>query len=376
MKIPRLIIPRCAALAAALLLLGPTLVSAANTAAGTSVSNQASVAYKVATVDQTAVTSNTLAFLVDQKVNLTITTTDGAAVSVTPGTTGNVLTFTLQNTGNAVQDFHLSATARSGGTGHFGGTDNVNAASVAVFVESGGTVGYQVGEDTATYVDELAALGTKTVYIVGNFTGSYANTNIASYHMLVEARIGGTGSSEGSTLTETSAADTAGSVDIVFADAQGTDTVNDIARDAKFSADSDYIIATATLTVTKTSAVISDPTNSTTNPKAIPGAVVRYTIQVANAASTATATNITVTDSLNTEIVAGTLAFNTATYGAGEGIQVTAPNLNGGAAMDLTNASDGDTGNWNVTGTNAVTVSGITLTAGQSATITFEVTIQ
>ncbi len=40
--------------------------------------------------------------------------------------------------------------------------------------------------------------------------------------------------------------------------------------------------AGVTLVVTKTSAVVSDPVNGTTNPKLIPGAVVRYTISVTN----------------------------------------------------------------------------------------------
>jgi uncharacterized repeat protein (TIGR01451 family) len=40
--------------------------------------------------------------------------------------------------------------------------------------------------------------------------------------------------------------------------------------------------ATVTLIVTKTSTVVSDPVNGTTNPKLIPGAVVRYTISVTN----------------------------------------------------------------------------------------------
>ena len=120
----------------------------------------------------------------------------------------------------------------------------------------------------------------------------------------------------------------------------------------------------------------SDPTNSTTNPKAIPGAVVEYTITISNAAGASTATSITFSDSLNTEIVAGTIAFNANTYGAGEGVQVTAPNLNGGSALDLTNADDGDEGDWNITGTNTVTVDSITLAASESATITFQVTIQ
>lgn len=40
--------------------------------------------------------------------------------------------------------------------------------------------------------------------------------------------------------------------------------------------------AAVSLIVTKTSAVVSDPVNGTVNPKAIPGAVVRYTISVTN----------------------------------------------------------------------------------------------
>jgi len=377
MKFPRLSICGSAAFAAALLLSSPTPSFAAGTAAGTTVSNQASVAYQVNGASQTAVTSNNLQFVVDQKVNLTVATTNVSAVSVTPGSSDHVLAFTVENTGNAAQDFALSATARNGGTGAFGGTDTVDAASVAVYVESGATPGYQTAQDTATYIDELAADDTRTIYIVADFsTGTYANGDVASYHLLVQTRVGGSASSLGTTLTQTAGADTAGSVDIVFADGQGSDTASDAARDAQFSDDSDYLVATASLTVTKSSTVVSDPSSGTTNPKAIPGAVIEYTITVANAADAVSATNITVTDSLNNEVVAGTLAFNANTYGTGEGIQVTAPNINGGSALDLTNAGSDDAGDWNVSAANVVTVSGITLTANQSATITFRVTIQ
>jgi hypothetical protein len=352
---------------------------AAGTAAGTTITNQATINYQVSGVNQTAVNSNSYQFVVDRKINLTVATTDGAAVAVTPGTSGNVLTFTLQNTGNGTQDFALSATARSGGAGAFAGNDTVNAASVVVRVESGGTAGYQAGQDTATYVDELAADGTKTIYIVGDFsTGSYVDGDKACYDLVAETRIGGGASALGGALTETAGADTVGSVDIVFADGQGSATAGseDIARDAKYSALSDFEIAAAALTVTKSSAVISDPTNSTTNPKAIPGAVVEYTITISNAAGASTATSVTFSDSLNSEIGSGTIAFQTASYAAGKGIRVTAPNINGGAAKDITNASGDDEGDWNVTGANTVTVSGIQLAASETATIKFRVQIQ
>lgn len=47
--------------------------------------------------------------------------------------------------------------------------------------------------------------------------------------------------------------------------------------------------------MTKTSVVIDDPFNSTTNPKAIPGATIQYCISVQNTGGTA-ATNVAVDD--------------------------------------------------------------------------------
>ena len=141
-------------------LLAAARIYGAGTAAGTTISNQATINYQVGGVNQTAVNSNNYQFVVDRKINLTVVTTDGAAVTAAPGSTNNALAFTLENTGNGTQDFTFTAVARAGGAAAFGGTDNVNAAAVAVFVESGANAGYQAAQDTATYVDELAADGT------------------------------------------------------------------------------------------------------------------------------------------------------------------------------------------------------------------------
>lgn len=53
----------------------------------------------------------------------------------------------------------------------------------------------------------------------------------------------------------------------------------------------------ANISVAKTSTIVSDPTNGTTNPKFTPGAIVRYCILASNSGS-GTATNIAITDSL------------------------------------------------------------------------------
>jgi hypothetical protein len=358
-------------------LLAAARIYAAGTAAGTTISNQATINYQVGGVNQTAVNSNNYQFVVDRKINLTVVTTDGAAVTAAPGSTNNALAFTLENTGNGTQDFTFNAVARAGGSAAFGGTDNVNAAAVAVYVESGANAGYQAAQDTATYVDELAADATKTIYIVGDFSsGTYANGDIASYHLLAEARVGGGAAVQGAALTATGGADTTGSVDIVFADGEGSAASSEDANDAKFSDDSDFIITAASLTVTKSSAVISDPINNTSSPKAIPGAVIEYTVTIANAAGAATASSISFTDSLNSEIVAGTVVFLPNAYDTGKGIRVTSPNINGGAAKDITNADGDDEGDWNVTGTNTVTITGIQIAANESATVKFRVEIQ
>ena len=60
------------------------------------------------------------------------------------------------------------------------------------------------------------------------------------------------------------------------------------------------------ITVTKVSSVLSDPVNGTTNPKAIPGAVIEYCILVSN----------TGTNTLNSVVASDTLPANF-TYGAG-----------------------------------------------------------
>ena len=106
---------------------------------------------------------------------------------MTPGSTGNVIIFEITNTGNATFDYNVFAEALSGGSAKWGGTDNINASSTAVYVESGATVGYQSGEDTATSVNDLAADGTIKVYIVASFATSLSDNDIASYYLLAEA---------------------------------------------------------------------------------------------------------------------------------------------------------------------------------------------
>jgi uncharacterized repeat protein (TIGR01451 family) len=289
---------------------------------------------------------------------------------VASGGTSEVLVYTLANTGNTTQDFSLSALDNA--TDPFGGTDNFDATPVGVFVDSNNNSVYDVGTDTATYVDELAADTDVEVFVVRDI-GVRVNGDISAVTLTAQVAQGGVAATQGADILTDDAliADNAATVQIVFADGTG-DT--DAANDGAFSDTDAYLVGAAQITVAKTSLVISDPINLGVNPKAIPGATVEYTVTISNAvAASATATNVQVSDSLNAEITAGTVAFDANGYAAGAGMQVTSPNLYAGAATALTNVAADDEGTF---AANVVTVNGISLAPGESATVRFRVVIQ
>ena len=72
----------------------------------------------------------------------------------------------------------------------------------------------------------------------------------------------------------------------------------------------------ATLTLVKTSSVLSDPINGSTNPKMIPGAIVQYSILVSNTGPTAVDNNsVLLIDALPSQMRVGTAATPTFTQG-------------------------------------------------------------
>ncbi len=265
--------------------------NAAGTAAGVTISNQASVDYDVGGLAQTAANSNVVDFLVDRRVNFSVTSNGDE--NVIPNQNGEVLGFTLNHTGNYVADFAVAGSNDAG--------DDFDPSSFSVFVESGATPGYQALEDTATFVDELNADLTKVIYIVSNIPGTPVNGDEAIMYLTATAHAGGVSSSLGSVLLDDSGnADIAGTVQNVFSDGDGP-AAGDADKDGKHSAAGTYDVVSASIAVTKSSVVVSDPINNTTNPKRIPGAVVRYTISIANTGGAA-ADDLSVTDTLDANL--------------------------------------------------------------------------
>lgn len=372
-----------------LMLMFPAGAWAVGTASGTTISNQATITYQVGTVAQTPIDSDgdgnfgngpeSTDFLVDRMVDLTVAEANGTYTDVSPGATAQVVTFTVANTGNATLDFDLSGAVNlvNGSLDPFGGTDNLDVTIVDVFVDSdgpgatgGGYVSgahtYSAAADTADFIDDLPQDQMINVYVVVNIPAAAVDGDIAGIILTALAR-----NTDGSALVETAGADTAG-VDTVFADGAG-DT--DAARDAQYSDTDAFRVQAAVLTVSKISTVVEDPINGVLNPKAIPGAYIEYQITITNAGGAgATASNVVFTDDLTTEIGNGTLVFRTDSYAAGNGINVTAPDI--GAAINLTNAGGDDEGDYGATTANTVTVNCGNLDAGEIATVLFQVVVQ
>lgn len=325
---------------------------AAGTTAGTTITNSVTLDYKVGGVDQNQVTASD-SFTVDRKVNLTVTE-NGSTTSVSPGQLAAVTTFSVTNASNAPLDLALAVTQLSGGSAAHGGTDNFNVTGPKMYVDTNSSGSYDPGTDLeVTYLDQVGADASRTVFVVADVPLGRSTGDVAGVRLTATASEATAAGSLGSTVTQTSGANTSG-VDTVFADAA---TGGNVARDGIHFAEDDYTVLAAALTATKTSRVISDPFNGSTNPKMIPGAVVEYCIAVANGAGSATATGINVSDELPTQT----------TYDSSFGIK-----LNGTVTSGSCNA-DGTAGGSYAAGIVSGTLNDIA--AGVTRTLVFRVTV-
>ena len=289
---------------------------AAGTAAGTNIQNTASISYSVNSTAQTAITSNTESFLVDKKVDLLVTA--GSGVNVTPGTSAQNITFTLLNEGNSSGEFSFSVTQvlAAAATDDFDTSNCTTPANVTLAADVSQiiTVSCDIPASSATVIN-----------------GATSQVDLKATAVGVTATVG---------------ADTAGTEDTVFADDTGTGT-DGANSNAQHSAVNTYTVATADLSVVKSSTVTSDPVNGGTDPKRIPGATVEYSIVVSNAAGASTATGIVVSDT-----VPSTLTISSASIV-----------VNGGASTAITPSGQD------------VTSAAFDLAASESATLTIVTTV-
>lgn len=357
-------------------------VHAAGTAAGTPVTNTATLNYQINGLDQTAVEAEDT-FNVDIKVDFALTrllTTDPNETSLEADNV-TIASVQVTNDGNSPTSFIVDATNETGTTLDINGTtytDNIDTGTTySYYLDDpiNGTPGVLDAADTllAGPTAEIPADETVTVFVTvpkAEITGVDQDVAISSVTVNgVESTVDGTTyqlDTDDNDPTNGSVDDAANpngatTIEVVFADTDqdNSETLVDALQLVFPNLDGDGV----TSNLTKSSEVISDPLNGTTNPKAIPGAIVEYTITLTNT-GTADATNVIITDAIPADTA----------FLESEGLKVAMDGATTPVAVDPSIASY-DAGTDTVT-VNLGTVTGGEDTADQETNIiTFQVTI-
>lgn len=364
---------------AAALLLGQQ-VMAAGTDAGTIVSNQATVTYDVGTVTQTPIESDPLGnsvpgagnpteFLVDRRVNFTLTQVSGTLTDVAPGDASVWVDFLLTNTTNSTLDFNLSvanlaslADVRGLGTDSNDVTLPPLAAATSISV-SADTVANGDPDPVLngpTFVDDLAEDQAIRIRVWADAPLTLVNADVAGVQLDATAADPTTTVN----LEETAGADVANQIDNVFANVSGADGNGNA---TEVSVDGFNVISAA-LEITKIYTVVAGDLGSG---KPIPGATVEYTITVDNTNGDDSADSVTITDIIDPDVT-----FVDEAYGVGQDV-----NINGAFCNADATDADNDGCSLDVVGTDLTLVVGdnvdltIDVAAATSYTITFQVVI-
>ena len=312
------------AAASAVLLFGSPAYAGGVTA-GSLIENTAQATYDTPDGPET-VDSNTVTLMVDELLDVTVSSVDSGPITTSPGS--DILTFEITNTGNGPEAFTLTANPTVAGN-DFGVTID------GIAVDTNGNGVYDAGIDTILSspetTSEIAADGSLTIFVLVTVPAGAADSEESQVELLAEA-VTGTG---------------APGTSFAGAGANGSNAVVGLSG-ADGTATGQLIVALTTVDLVK-SATILDPFGGSSP---VPGAVITYTI-TANVTGSASIDNLIVTDTYpaGTTYVPGTLA------------------LNGGG---LTDASGDDAG---TASASAISVDLGTVSGGSAPAITFDVTI-
>ena len=365
---------------------------AQKTDAGTSVANTFTLDYSVSGTAQNTITNDTslagpgvdvqgteTTFTVDRLADLTVTQTN-SSLSVAPGSTGQILTFDVTNTGNDNQSLSFDISDVAG--------DDFDATPY--------TVTYAVDLNSDLDTSDPGETGTITLTASGTPTTANITPDIppdVTVAISVSADIGvqtdadqddlilvaqlrdpvtwvteGASGSAGATTTADGDAINAanGVAENVLADAAGT--VAEVANDGMHSDQATYLVASPDLTASKTiTTILTTPVDCSTDVAGgageynAPGSCVEYMITVTNNGATAVAAGIDIGDILPAEV-----DFVSASHSGWDVAPVPTLTVPSGAAMTC----DGTVATCDVSLTTA------SLAAGNAATLTIRALIK
>ncbi len=293
---------------------------AVGTAAGTTITNNATANYSVAGVAATAATS-TVSIRVDELISVRVTAPVAATAVNTPDT-NRVLAFTVSNVGNGTELFTLTPNLAVGGD-QFNPTPGT-AGQLFLDINNNGVL--DVGTDTLIAGPiTINADQSVRVLLVSNIPAALVNGNQGVVTLTAaSATAGAAGAAPGTILTNLGTPTVGGgTIDaVVGVGPGGMVPVPDSGSDD--SANGTYVVAAVTVTivkevlsVTNPFGVVSGPCNVGAPPAGcsvfVPGTIVQYQVTV-TVSGTGTAQAVTITDNIpvNSTYVANSIRVGAA----------------------------------------------------------------
>ena len=303
-------------------------------------------------------------FLVDRRVSFSLVETTGVPTTpVAPGDNNVIAQFLLTNTSNAIMDFDLSVADLAAAV--FGNADTADLGNYRARAANGqGALGIPIpGDDD--FVDELAEEGVVVIYVFADAPGTVQNGEYANIQLTATAAddvlAAATPNVLDDILVAEAGADDPNAIETVFGDAD-----NNGFEEANASYE---IISAAALAITKIATVISNPFGSL---KAVPGAIIEYTITVDNTLGASAALNVAITDSIDSNVT-----FLTGVYDVGG--TDSDISFDSGASFCIADVGDTDTDGCSLDGAGNLVVGNvnlsITVASGASLTVQFQVQI-
>ncbi|MBP6378815.1 MAG: DUF11 domain-containing protein [Sphingorhabdus sp.] len=301
---------------------------AAGTLAGTNIENIATASYDTGsgTID---IQSNTSVILVDELLDVTVSSSTPGDVPTTPGATNAVITYRVTNNGNGPETFGLTPNVANSG-------DDFDPTLAQIVIDTNNNGVYDPGVDTVyvagTNDPLLSPDQSITIFVLTNIAPTQANGERANVS-LVAAATTGTGA-PGTTFAGAG-------------EGGGNAVVGSSGADGEASG---FLRVDAASVALAKSATVADPFGGT---NAVPGATITYTI-LATVSGAGTLNNLVINDPVpvGTTYVAGSITLQ---------------------AASLTDAADVDAANFNGT---RVSVQLGNVPAGQTRTVTFQTVIQ
>ena len=348
-------------------LMATTTIYASGTDAGTTIKNSATLSYSAGGVNQDSITSNEDEFVVDKKIDFLVTHDDSDKhLPVAPKQTDAQRTFTLKNEGNEKQDFKIEVSNLTNNESYDNKQDNRDINTLKVSIDGGNTWQDASG---SIIVNDLDPDSNITILVKGNIPELGDDPKVTDGDVIniqlkaIAYKDDGSGPEENT--GDNNGNDRKTVKDTVLGEDDDAVTSSN-KHDGEYIAWGGYIVHTPLLSVSKDSCVLEDPVNGqSANAKRIPGATILYIIDIHNSSTTTDASDVNITDTLQSDLDGTTVA--NLKYDDG---QDSCSCSNGTAYSGGTAATDADSDD------QKIEVDNLTVTKDKHNCVSFEVDIK